>query len=1037
MSTYTKLETDIFNAGSPEMYINLKAANIPPPKHPDRIALITSERKKCQEGITINGVPIPGSLYYTLNFHTIQLDEQNKVTKKINRPIMRPLLRDNDWILHKEYNEAQLEQKAYLLGGSRQLGKSELIVSLTCRELFCYQGAEVMGLFSMSADKETFSKKLQVALDDKVPAGVNPNLLIVPAIDKDLEKTQIRFGLTQKTNDPIITGRLFTYLTKEGKATEIGAGKALRHGSKVYYSGYEGAIEDVKVGDQIFGQDGKLTTVTGVFPQGVKQLYRITLRDGRTVDCCGEHLWKVWDQGLKGWRTRNTEHLHRTNNGKQIEHRTGNTVKKQRYLLPKNEPVNYPEKDLPIDPYYLGVWLGDGSADNPGDLCGIDQEIKDWVKKYGASLGLPYRENNEEQTFSIGCGATGCKSKLTKAFRQYKLRCNKHLPKDYIYSSYDQRLALLQGLMDTDGTCYASGIIEFSNTNTNLIAGVEQIARSLGINCSTTWSKGSYIDKYGVKIPCKDSAKVRMFTSLPLFRLPRKLANYKPKQARGKNYENLISIVSIEKVDEDFATCIQVDNEDHLFLTNDFIVTHNTLTLFFFDEVGKANFRESFEAVKPALLSEFGYRCSPLLVFTGGNLEKSRDAMNMFLSPDSADVKAFETEGLRTGKFMGGWYRQDFKETKTLAEYLNLTDAPSLEQIPIKVTNFDLANEKLDAEILKKQTDKDPMAALKHRMYYPRTLDEMALSAQESPFKKYREGLKKHQDFLFRNPVGAAYEVFETPDGLIHTTLLDRKPITNFPHKDTDNVDEAPLIIYDLPRYDSSQWLHIGGLDTYHTGVTETSPSLGAFYLMRRHLGDLNDPFQNTMVASYVARPERIDDFLKRIKMVLKLYNATMLHEATNDQVLSFFDRQHEAEQYLAKAWSLQQEISPNSRARNVYGVPATVAYQKAYMARCIDYISEVIGIDEGGNPIMGYTRILDPMLIEEMLQYKERLNVDRLIGFSHMLLYDSNLAKDFQPQVDYSAPIESQESYRKVPYGFSDRSGMGSKKIHKPYGFR
>jgi intein-encoded DNA endonuclease-like protein len=233
-----------------------------------------------------------------------------------------------------------------------------------------------------------------------------------------------------------------------------------------------------------------------------------------------------------------------------------------------------------------------------------------------------------------------------------------------------------------------------------------------------------------------------------------------------------------------------------------------TLNFFIYEEIAKAPCSKAMEAVKPALISEFGLRCSPIYVFTGGDVEKSKDAENLFMNPIANDILAFENEGKNTGLFLGGWYRQDFKQEKSLAKYLDLNvNNSELNDIKIQVTDFDLANTTLDKEQDLLKTDPDKSKYLKHRMYYPRSIQEMFLSENENPFP--REALEQQKQFLLSNPIGQSIELFRGLNGNTQFKFSNKLPISSYPVQTGDNLD-APIVMYDSPdKFKGQKGIHI------------------------------------------------------------------------------------------------------------------------------------------------------------------------------------------------------------------------------------
>jgi len=210
------LETDIFNYRTPEFFINMK--KVPDKASSERKSFVLEEKRKCREGINVNGIYIPGGLYMHLNYYHLEGDDKDNPGKK---KIMLPTLRDNEWIIFNDYDKCQKEGKIYPLFGGRQISKSEGSVSLCLRELSLYTPTEAMALFANDSYRDTFVKKARTAL------AHGEKFIYVPNIDKDWNKNEIRFGLTKQDNSIDLRGTLYVYNTQEGKKIQIGSGKTL------------------------------------------------------------------------------------------------------------------------------------------------------------------------------------------------------------------------------------------------------------------------------------------------------------------------------------------------------------------------------------------------------------------------------------------------------------------------------------------------------------------------------------------------------------------------------------------------------------------------------------------------------------------------------------------------------------------------------------------------------------------------------------------------------------------------------------------
>lgn len=357
-----------------------------------------------------------------------------------------------------------------------------------------------------------------------------------------------------------------------------GTGKAQCLDSKILTPNGWKRMGDIAVGDIVFAMDGTATKVTGVFPQGTKPMYRVTMSDGSSTECCDEHLWLTQNIGE---RTKDSSKWHVRSLG-QIK-KNVKTGKKQQsyYTIPMVEPIQFEEQPLKLHPYLLGVLLGDGSAKNGSiTLSAGDPEIPEMVCELlpdGHFLN-PYSDRGTWIDYRlIGNNGVNLVAKEIQRLGLMGRRAwEKFIPEQYKLGSPSQRLAILQGLMDTDG--HASNSTQlFCSTSEQLAKDVLFIVQSLGGRATTT-----EVDSYYIKNGERKSARPlwRVFFSLPVdtyvYRLPRK----RNKQTSIRRHFPTRKIDSIEYVGDKDAQCIMVDHPSHTYVTDDFIVTHNTTLLY-------------------------------------------------------------------------------------------------------------------------------------------------------------------------------------------------------------------------------------------------------------------------------------------------------------------------------------------------------------------------------------------------------------------------------------------------------------------------
>lgn len=359
-------------------------------------------------------------------------------------------------------------------------------------------------------------------------------------------------------------------------AAGINVGKAQPLSTKLLTRQGHIEMRDVKVGDKVLGRDGRETVVTGVFPQGTKDVYEITLWDGRKTRACGEHLWNLY----KG----STKKAHETVDTNEIIRLLG--TKKyakgasSKLYLDLPEAIERDEVQLPVDPYVLGCLIGDGSfVQTSTEFTNVDEVVLSKVREEVAKFGCELRAKKHDTiTYRIvhpeGLSkGNPFRQALLKAGIQWGVKSHeKTIPDAYMNASIEQRFELLRGLLDTDGTCGKNGATSYSTVSPLLAKQVQELVWSLG-----GISKIRQRSKSHIKETYKDSYRVsvRMHPNVDLFKVDYKLerSNQRAKAIKG------IAIDSIVKVSEEECQCIMVDSPEHLYIADEYVVTHNTTWL--------------------------------------------------------------------------------------------------------------------------------------------------------------------------------------------------------------------------------------------------------------------------------------------------------------------------------------------------------------------------------------------------------------------------------------------------------------------------
>lgn len=343
-------------------------------------------------------------------------------------------------------------------------------------------------------------------------------------------------------------------------------------------------VGEVKVGDYLFDRRGNPTKVLGVYPQGEREVYEITFGDKRKAKCSIDHIWTVHKST---WKNKND---FREYTLKQILEDKWETIdhrghKSHLFSIPCSEAVKYPKKALKVNPYLFGVFLGDGCCRAKAlTLSSNDEEIVHHIMNI-LNISEVYKDKHNYNWRFYKDSEHQFSTKEILGDYEKSICCysyEKSIPDDFKYSSIEDRYELIRGLMDTDGSITRDEgryHVSFSTTSPKLRDDFIEVMGSLGYVCSYRTDKrsGKYTlgEAYDIKINIPNSEKHKLFS---LSRKKEIALECKDKK-QNRNYDRT-TIINIEKLDyKEEMTCFYVDNDEHLFLINDWCVTHNTTVL--------------------------------------------------------------------------------------------------------------------------------------------------------------------------------------------------------------------------------------------------------------------------------------------------------------------------------------------------------------------------------------------------------------------------------------------------------------------------
>lgn len=351
-----------------------------------------------------------------------------------------------------------------------------------------------------------------------------------------------------------------------------GKGKAHPYSQKVLTLDGWKKWGDLHIGDYVYGDNGEPTKIIDIPFDDECSIYNVTLRDGRVIQCSDGHLFKVKDYNKHKIYIKSLKEIMLDYKRKRVATKNCPNGVEYNYRIPKiSNYVNFKSKQVPIDPYTLGLMIGDG--------CFRNSTAKNYIIFTCDKNDISTYKNNvpyeiDKITNDVYTYCVRCNTEYLRNVNLWGLKSeDKFIPSDYLYNDYNVRINLLKGLMDSDGTVdKTSGIPILCTTSERLKNDFEFLCRSLGFNISTSVKIPKYNNKEYLKC-----YSIRVVTNVKIFNLERKqkLVN-KFNTGYSKSTKDYTAIVNIKYSHKEKAKCITVDNESHCYIVGDFVVTHNS-----------------------------------------------------------------------------------------------------------------------------------------------------------------------------------------------------------------------------------------------------------------------------------------------------------------------------------------------------------------------------------------------------------------------------------------------------------------------------
>lgn len=418
------------------------------------------------------------------------------------------------------------------------------------------------------------------------------------------------------------------------------------------------------------------------------------------------------------------------------------------------------------------------------------------------------------------------------------------------------------------------------------------------------------------------------------------------------------------------------------------------------EEAGKSEFIKALQAAIPGFTTPFGWTCSPIVIFTGGDINHYHDAKELFFNTDAYNFLEFENEkepGRVHGLFLGNKYRQDAKKESTLGEFLNLPKNHCGHRMKMLVADEEKAVQIASHDLEKRKKAGDSFAFLKEKMYFPATVDDMFLNSKVNIFSDVADAVQAQLNRLVaQNITGSYVELYHDGEVIKHRPS-NKTPVLDFPIP-RGSIHDCPVIMWEPPIDKPPFGLYIASVDSYKDGTASYSDSLGVVYIFKRMHSISSEKFQNMIVACYAARPENKEDWNRTAEYLIKYYNAKALVE--NDEI-SFIEYMSLSGNgmYLAETPAFARELVPHSATLSrPYGISRQSRTIREWLLSALKaYLKEKLYVEKDENDnvikeVLGVSRIRHQLLLKQILAYDDDNNFDCVVAASILFGYAAKL---------------------------------------------
>lgn len=977
------------------------------------------ERNRCINGYTADdGDFISGYNYFYLNYCPIQRITNKTFTradgttynKRINE-VNFPDFWDYDYYYFSAVQEAEEQGKHLCVLKSRRRGYSFKGGSMACRNYYLIPNSKTFvyaankqyltedGILTKAwdymdfIDKNTaWGKKRSVNTQMRKRAG----FYIKDEYGNQIEmgyKSEIT-GVTLKDNPSSIRGKRANLIMFEEGGCHIAGTKVMM------YDGSTKNVEDVKLGELLMGPDGTPRKVLQLHT-GRDHMYEITPVNGDKQIVNSKHLiygmHRQWYNNIYQPFTMRADQYYEMLQNK--------PYLKAHYSLIKTQ-FSWEEKEHVIDPYLLGLWLGDGTS-SESSIASNDIEVIEYLQTYAITHGLFARlrkVNTTENCYLVhlSSGKPGKANWLLNELRNLKVLNNKHIPDDYIFDSRENRLKLLAGLIDTDGWYQSDKqylCLSQSSERKHIIYAAQYIARSLGIKCTVTTKKIKDHTLRG-KIIKGGNIEYRLILLNNHQDIPTKIERKKVKNYHRDQLDPLSTRFKIDYYGVDNYYGFTVD-KDNLFVLGDFTVTHNSMS-----ELAAA-----WQIARPSVEID-GVAFAPMIIWGTGGDEDSKFATlkDMFYNPKGYNCLEFDNiwdeaaTSTKCGFFVPQYTNMDIRDEHGNRLYMdddgNTLYKPAIKYILAerqKVIENATSNAAIDRYVAERPiTPAEAMLEFNGNIYPKKELQE-----QLSLLRTNRK-LQNHKQ------IG---DLIQQPDGTMKWVIKKTGDITHYPLKQGDDPTGS-IVIWEHPNKEASTGLYLGGCDPYDFDESSTT-SLGSCFIYKRVQNI--EAYSDMIVAEYTGRPKSAEEFYENVRKLLIYYNARLMFENQNKGIYVYFANKH-CDYLLADQPDILDQVVSNSKVNRKKGCHMNKQIKQWGQGLIKDWLN-----DSGADGVKNVYKIMSEPLLEELISANDNVNTDREMALLQVMVYREQLynvkvkevKKENRNRVLFDGPIFTQQWFR------------------------